>query len=253
MFNSISAGSQHTCAVTILGAGYCWGKNTEGQLGDNSTSTRTTPVPVSGPVVFKSISSGTGPASAHTCGFDTGNVAYCWGDNTSGQLGDGTNLQRLVPTVVSGVPIYGYLASGNQFTCAVTLAGAGECWGANADGQLGNGTTTASNVPVSVTGLSGLEGISTGSRFSCAVSLGSVYCWGNNGSGQLGDGTNINSSSPVMVTGGWILPDLGSSVSEHMCATTAAGAMFCWGRGFNGRLGNGGTADSNVPVLVSGT
>ncbi len=254
MFNAISAGNQHTCAVTVFGNGYCWGKNTEGQLGDGGTSTASTPVPVSGPLTFKMISVGTGPpGSAHTCGFDTGNVAYCWGNNTSGELGDGTNTQRLVPTVVSGGTSIAYLASGNQYTCAVTLGGAGKWWGANAAGQLGDGTTVAKNAPVSVTGVSGLDGISTGSLFSCATSLGSVYCWGNNGSGQLGDGTNINSSSPVMVTGGWILPDLGSSISEHMCATTAAGAMFCWGRGFNGRLGNGGTADSNVPVLVSGS
>ncbi len=255
MLVQISAGSEHTCAVTIAGAGYCWGKNTEGQLGDGGITSNSVPVPVSGPVFFTSISAGTGPSgSAHTCGLDTGNVAYCWGDNKSGQLGDGTNLKGLVPTVVSGVPTYGYLASGNQYTCGVTEAGTGECWGLNADGQLGDGTTTPSNTPVSVIGLSGLDGISTGSRFSCAsTDSGAVYCWGDNFWGQLGDGTNINSSSPIMVTGGWILPDLGTAVSEHMCAVTGSGAMFCWGRGLNGRLGNGGTADSNVPVLVSGT
>ena len=254
ILNSISGGSQHTCAVTIAGAGYCWGKNTEGQFGDNSKLTRTTPVAVSGPVVFKSISAGTGLlGSAHTCGFDTGNVAYCWGDNKSGQLGDGSNLERLVPAVVLGGTSIAYLTSGDQYTCAVTLGGVGQCWGANADGQLGDGSTTPSNAPVSVTGLSRLDGISTGSRFSCATSLGTVYCWGDNFWGQLGDGTNINSSSPVMVTGGWILPDLGTAVSEHMCAVTGSGAMFCWGRGLDGRLGNGGTANSNVPVLVSGT
>ncbi len=254
LFNFVSAGSEHTCAVTLAGAGYCWGKNTEGQLGDSTTLMRTTPAPVSGLVVFKSISAGTGLlGSAHTCGFNTSNVAYCWGDTKSGQLGDGTNTQRLAPTAVSGGTSIAYLASGDQYTCAVTLAGAGKCWGVNADGQLGDGSTTPSNAPVAVAGSLTLDGISTGSRFSCATSLGSVYCWGDNSWGQLGDGSTTNSPMPVMVTGGWILPDLGTAVSEHMCAVTGSGALFCWGEGFNGRLGNGSTADSSVPVLVSGT
>jgi len=180
-------------------------------------------------------------------------VAYCWGDNQSGQLGDGSNTQRLVPTAVLGGTSIVFLDSGDQYTCVVTFAGAGKCWGANADGQLGDGTTVANNAPVAVFGGLTLDGISTGSRFSCATSSGAVYCWGNNGSGQLGNGTNINGPTPVLVTGGWILPDLGTGVSEHMCAVTGSGAMLCWGQGLNGRLGNGGTANSNVPVLVSGT
>ena len=254
IYNFISAGSEHTCAVSTFGSAFCWGKNTDGQLGNGGTTSSPVPVPVSGLIVFQSISAGTGLlGSAHTCGFDTGLVACCWGDNQSGQLGDLTNTQRLVPTAVLGGTSIVFLDSGNQYTCAVTFAGAGKCWGANADGQHGDGTTVAGTAPVAVFGGLTLDGISTGSRFSCATSSGAVYCWGNNGSGQLGNGTNINGPTPVLVTGGWILPDLGTGVSEHMCAVTGSGAMFCWGQGLNGRLGNGGTANSNVPVLVSGT
>ncbi len=255
MLVQISAGRDHTCAVTTLGNGYCWGRGLEGQLGDGLTTGSPVPVGVTVVTTFKSMSLGTGPSIAvHSCGIESGtNLAYCWGDNGGGQLGDGTNMPRLAPVAVSGGGTYGYISLGRVFTCAVTLAGTGECWGSNPFGQLGDGSTTASNIPVSVAGLSGLDGISTGSDATCASSSGTVYCWGDNAFGQLGDGSMTPSLVPVMVTGGWTLPDIGSAVDDHMCAITGSGAAFCWGRGGNGRLGNGGTADSNVPVLVSGT
>ena len=102
-FNSVSAGEQHTCGVTTAGQAYCWGFNAFGQLGNGSTTDSSAPVPVSGGLTFVSVSAGLGNA-AHTCGLTTGGVVYCWGNNYSGQLGNGSNVNSNVPVRVAGQP-----------------------------------------------------------------------------------------------------------------------------------------------------
>jgi len=86
-FAAVSAGSSHTCGVTPLGAAYCWGFNNLGQLGNGTTMDSATPVAISGGLTFAALSAGGG---TYTCGITTGAAAYCWGDNSSGQLGTGT-------------------------------------------------------------------------------------------------------------------------------------------------------------------
>jgi len=96
---SIAAGNDHTCGLTSGGAAYCWGLNGDGQLGDNTTTQRLTPVAVQqGGVTFASITGG----ADHTCGLTSGGAAYCWGDNSNGRLGDNTMTQRLTPAAVGG-------------------------------------------------------------------------------------------------------------------------------------------------------
>jgi alpha-tubulin suppressor-like RCC1 family protein len=90
-FLRVSAGGGHTCAVNSFDVAFCWGDNFEGQIGDNTTTERHTPVRVTGALRFRQVSEGKGD---HTCGVTTGNLAYCWGDNRSGQLGIGTLLVR---------------------------------------------------------------------------------------------------------------------------------------------------------------
>ncbi len=141
---------------------------------------------------------------SHTCALTTFGADQCWGKNSSGQLGDATYTQRVVPTNVNGqVSGVTAIAGGSLHTCALTASGGGKCWGANGNGQLGDGTTTQHNVPADVSGLtSGVSAISTGEYHTCALTTsGGVKCWGLNSTGQLGDNTLTQRNAPVDVSG----------------------------------------------------
>ena len=165
-----SVGSDHTCALTS-GAGLkCWGNNGNGQLGDNSTTRGgLVPVDVSG------LTSGAAAVSAgqfHTCALTTGGGAKCWGFNGNGQIGDGTQSQRLTPVDVQRTDQWrnGRLRRACPTAACVTGAGGVKCWGLNANGQLGDGTTTQRLTAVNVNGLSsGIAAIAAGAGHTCAL------------------------------------------------------------------------------------
>lgn len=126
----------------------------------------------------------------------------CWGSNSDGQLGSGTNTNSNVPVAVNGMGSgVVSVALGNRHACAALASGGVKCWGWGANGQLGNGSTATSNNPVQVSGLSsGITAIAAGYQHSFAIAAsGAVQCWGANGNGQLGNGTNTQSTTPVTV------------------------------------------------------
>ena len=258
---SVAAGTAHTCALTTAGAVKCWGKNSYGQLGNGSDDyTSNVPVDVTG------LNTGVTAIAAgdtFTCAVAAG-AAKCWGINSRGQLGNGSDdYTSNVPVDVTGLNTgVTAIATGGNHACAV-VNGATKCWGMNSYGQLGNGSDDyTSNVPVDVTGLdTGVTFIAAGDTFTCAVAAGAAKCWGINSYGQLGNGSDdYTSKVPVDVTGlntgvtaiaTGDTDDIDES-SAHACAVVA-GAARCWGRNSRGQLGNGSDDyTSNVPVDVTG-
>lgn len=150
-FDRLAAGSQHTCALTSAGAAYCWGANDAGQLGTGTADTfARSPVAVSGDLTFRAITVG----GRHTCGLTTDSLAYCWGDDINGQLGDGLPPLPLsaTPVPVSGGLHFADLHAGLSHTCGITAALVIYCWGLGTQGQLGQVFPHSSSVPLQVTG-----------------------------------------------------------------------------------------------------
>jgi alpha-tubulin suppressor-like RCC1 family protein len=249
---SISAGNFFACAVTTKGAAKCWGANTYGQLGDNTTTGSPKPVAVYGLSKGVKVVAGGG---YHTCALTKKGAVKCWGYNGEGEIGDNTKVNSPKP-----VPVYGItkgikaVRGGAYHTCAVTSKGAVKCWGYNGDGELGDGTNTSSTKPVTAFGLTkGIKAITVGDIHSCAITTkGAVKCWGYNGYGALGDNTTTTSNKPVGVY------NLGKKVKSisgggyHTCAVTTKGTAKCWGFNAYGQLGDNTTTTSHRPVAVFG-
>ncbi len=254
---TLSAGFLHSCALTAAGAAFCWGYNNYGQLGNGSAVTSPTPVPVSGSLVFSSVSAARSGSNYyyawHTCGVTTTGAAYCWGYNSYGQLGNGSFTGSSVPVLVSGGLTFAAVSAGERHTCGVTTGGAAYCWGNNQESELGNGNTTTSTTPVAVGGGLTFASVSAGSQHTCGLTTsGAAYCWGFGGLGELGNGTTTNSTTPVPVSGALTFTAL-SAGGDHTCGVTTTGAAYCWGYNYYGQLGNGSSgSNSLVPVLVSG-
>lgn len=260
-FNSTSvvssfSGGNHTCAIND-GKAYCWGIDGNGQVGDGNTQSYSDITAVNTSVMTGTVTA-IAAGSTHTCAV-AGGKAYCWGVNSSGQLGDGSTTQRATPVAVTSTVMTGTvtaITASVSHTCAIA-AGKAYCWGYGAQGALGNGSTSQSTVPVAVTATT-MTGTVTdisshgANPYTCAVAAGKAYCWGTAGNGQLGNGSTLQQNAPVAVTA-TVMTGTVTAISTgtlNACAV-AAGKAYCWGYGAQGSLGNGSTSQTNVPVAVS--
>jgi alpha-tubulin suppressor-like RCC1 family protein/outer membrane protein OmpA-like peptidoglycan-associated protein len=268
---SVIAGGAHMCFVGNTDLN-CAGDNSQGQLGTGAT----TDFPYGKKVQDATNNMLLANAFASTAGLNhtcmltssTG-IMYCWGDNQYGQLGDGTTIDRLVPTIVADNSASGFvntgiqkLVAGHNHMCAIKL-GQMYCWGRNDQGQLGNASTTDSSLAVKpgapFNAADAMGPIAAGDGHTCAVlSTGNrdVYCWGDNQYGQLGDGTIVDKTSPVIVSGvlarnaqhdGKLAAGANFTCVE---SGTAGSPVLCWGRNNKGQLSDGTSTDSNIPVVA---
>lgn len=245
---TLDAGYYHTCALTESGTVQCWGRNSDGQLGDGTTTSR------SAPVAVKDLSGVSALAVGfyHTCALLESGIVQCWGRNSNGQLGDSTTMHRTIPVAVRGLSGVSELVSLGFHTCALLESGTVQCWGQNNEGQLGDGTWTHRSTPVSVKGLSGVSTLAPGAHHTCALlETGTVQCWGRNSERQLGDGTGTNRNTPVAVKSLSGVSELASG-GYQLCGRLESGAVQCWGKNNEGQLGDGTWTGRSSPTLIAG-
>ena len=252
--SAIAAGESHTCALgDSLNQVFCWGLNSSGQVGNNTFVNQASPqhmlLQSSGNfLIAKAITAG----SAHTCALAATDLAYCWGNNGSGRLGNGltTNSSRGVPVKDPGnstqaLPRVRAISAGGTQTCAISgdagAAGQVYCWGT---GYAATGTNTGITA----------KAVSVGNSHTCVVLAdSSVKCWGDNAYGQLGNGSTTSAlySAPVAASGITNAVDVVTG-KYHTCALLSDQTIKCWGANSSGQLGNGTNIQSLTPVSVSG-
>jgi RHS repeat-associated protein len=183
----------HWCAILSNGHLSCWGANGSGQLGDGTTTSRTTPAEVSGLTQVVAVDAG----ESHTCAVRQNGEVWCWGN----ALPSGAAVPSLVPAQVAGISGATDITAGGLFSCAVRNDGSVWCWGNNALGQLGQGSRgSQSLIPLAVAGVQGAVQVAAGNTHACArLASGQVACWGNNPDGEVGEGTFNSSYVPTAV------------------------------------------------------
>ncbi len=248
----VDAGGAHNCALRTDATVWCWGFGSTGALGAGPQP-QSQPNPVRARGIGDVAALGVG--NVHSCAVTRAGEVYCWGQNSSRQVGGQSDFIVSVPTQVQGLDPNDTVISvdgGGSHTCALYRSGKVQCWGGGFRGQLGNGTRpTFSDVPVDVSNFSDFVQLDVGFQHSCGVRRnGRVACWGDNGSGQLGDGSSVSVDQPVVVSGlSRSLVQVEAAFATS-CARTASGVTSCWGQGVFGQLGNGSNSSSNLPVTV---
>ncbi len=250
----VSAGAEHSCAVSESGEVWCWGDGTRGALGPATFSESATPVQVGGVANAASVACGEG----FTCARTTDGEASCWGSNDLGQLGRGqAGADATEPLPVSLPAPAEWVSAGAGHACAVLADGGLWCWGDSSAGQLGPGgsgvvTPSPVQVPLEATALS----VASGSLHTCGLLWdGSVWCWGDNTSGALGTGTLDSTSVPEAVrlvgAASWV----GAGLATSCAVWGLGGSVWCWGSNLGGRLGVGlseaDLTESPTPLAVT--
>jgi alpha-tubulin suppressor-like RCC1 family protein len=254
---SLTSGDSFNCAVLDGGGARCWGENADGQLGDgNSVSSMSHPVTVSGLTGALKLGAG----NTHACAVFGSGSAACWGDNTHGQLGDGSRTAHAIPMPITNLVDVAEIALGFTHTCARRSDGTVWCWGENSHGELGNGPGPDQPAPTMVASLTNVAHLGAGLHHACAVKAdGTVWCWGLNNQGQLGDNTTTDRAFPVqavdltdvveVVAGGY--ETLGPV--SHTCARRTSGEVRCWGSNMFGEIGDDTTTPfRQVPTAAAG-
>jgi len=245
----LSSGANHNCAIKNTdGSLWCWGADSDGQLGNNSNNDLSSAV-LADSDAWSQVAGG----GSHSCAVNEDGTLWCWGANTSGQLGRGDTAASLVPAQAGTDTNWQSVATGVDHSCAIKTDGTLWCWGDNSKSQLGDGGTTDSAAPKQIGTDTDWTAISLGNQFSCALKIGqSLWCWGDNSAGQL----SYAKTTPVFSTptqesslGSWSKVATGNG---NTCAITNTQTLYCWGDNSAGQLtqDNTTTTDSATPLQI---
>jgi alpha-tubulin suppressor-like RCC1 family protein len=248
-FKAISAGYNHTVALKTDGSLWAWGDNSSGQLGDGTTTQRNSPVLIGGG--FAKIAAGGGQSGSsiydiggHTLALKTDGTLWAWGENSLGQVGDGSTTDRHSPVQIG--TDFQFIAAGSFHSLAIKTNGTLWAWGAGNSGQLGSGSGTDRNTPVQVG--TGYTAVAGGHLHTVGLkSDGSLWTWGDNSGGQLGDGgASTNRYSPYQIGAGYTAIAAG----QWHNLGVRSGALMSWGWNAQGQLGDGSAVMRSAPVQI---
>jgi hypothetical protein len=244
---AVSSMRSDTFAVKSDGSVWAWGANESGQIGDGTTTRRSSPVQLQGVSGVSAIATGTD----HALVLRSDGTVWAWGRNTAGQLGNGTTANSLSPAPVPGLTNVIAIAAGNEHSLAIKADGSVWAWGLNNAGQLGDGTTTSRTTPVRVLQVAGATAIAAGGLHSLALgSDGRLWAWGYNEFGQLGDGTTLDRATPVVIVANASDVAAISGGLTHSLIVKRDGSVLGWGTNNSGELGDGTLANRLVSVVA---
>ena len=254
----VATGGYHSCVLRPTGAVLCWGRNSDGQIGNGTVTPTAFVSPVTGLTNAVQIAAG----GYHTCALLVGGMVQCWGNNNEGQLGTGNKINTSAPVFVSGISDAVAITTGAFHSCARRANWLVMCWGLNADGQFGDDTTNSSSTPqlVRIDALS----ISAGGFHTCfMLPNSSVKCRGRNADGQLGlgapasgnmvkksDGTELIVKS---IAGAIGVGQFGAALlgGYHTCAIGIDTDLYCWGNNNEKQTSSGASDSAPIPFATA--
>lgn len=251
--SAIAAGSAHSIARRTDGTVCTWGLNANGQLGDNSTTTRRNPYLIPSGSLSGVIAIAAG--DAFSLALKNDNSVRAWGLNISGQLGDGTTTQRIVPVAVSSLAGATAISAGDTHALALKADGTAFSWGLNSSAQLGIGNTTNGLAPVQIPGVATALALAGGtSHTHLLLSDGRLLSFGDNTNGQLGDGLVTPTRLTLVQPTAWTDVSALATGASHSLAVRSSGngTVWSWGLNNNGQLGDNSTTLRRLPVQVPG-
>jgi len=252
---AVPAQAQARATATVLQSQVVasWGNNGSGELGDGTRTDRSRYGDIGALDSVVRVAAGWTPRYGHTLAVRSDGTVWAWGDNTAGDLGDGTTDGRLAPVQVTGLTGVTQVAGGCDHSLALRSDGTVWAWGGNGAGQLGRGTVTGYEVaPAPVSGLAGVTKISAGCGFSLALrSDGTLWAWGGNNAGQLGTGSTADSAVPVKITGVSQVTAIAAGWDSAVAIVAGGASVWAWGGNDSGQLGDGTLAGHTTPVRVT--